>query len=72
MLSSKPSKKKITIGDRFIKVGEVDIVWIVIGEGSGISSIPHFQVAREDRKSRIRTLSESTLLDSAFYLPATD
>ena len=57
----------IQIGDRFVKSDDPSIVWVVDGEGSGVTPIPHFQVVQEDRQTRRRTLSEATLLNTDFY-----
>ena len=57
----------INIGDRFVKADEPTKVWIVTELGAPISSIPHYQVVREDYVSRLRTLSEQVLLDDNFY-----
>jgi len=58
---------QVKIGDRFVKSDDPNIVWVVTGEGSGVTPIPHFQVVQEDRQTRRRTLSEQTLLDRDFY-----
>jgi len=57
----------IKIGDRFVKADEPSTVWVVTGEGSDVTTIPHFQVCREGQETRQRTLSESTLLDRNYY-----
>ena len=57
----------INIGDRFVKADESTKVWVVTELGAPISSIPHYQVVREDYVSRLRTLSEQVLLDDNFY-----
>ena len=57
----------INIGDRFVKAEEPAKVWVVTELGAPISSIPHYQVVREDYVSRLRTLSEQVLLDDNFY-----
>jgi len=64
----KKNNKIISIGDRFVKAEEPTKVWAVTASGAPISSIPHYQVVREDYVSRFRTLSEEVLLDSNFYL----
>ncbi len=58
---------QIQIGDRFVKTDEPNTVWVVTGEGSGVTPIPHFQVVQEHRPTRCRTLSEQTLLDRDYY-----
>ncbi|NQV45361.1 MAG: hypothetical protein HQ501_10675 [Rhodospirillales bacterium] len=58
---------QIKTGDRFVKSDDSTIVWVVAGEGSGVTPIPHYQVVQEDRQTRRRTLSEQTLLDRDFY-----
>ena len=63
----KKNNKIIGIGDRFVKADEPTKVWVVTELGALISSIPHYQVVREDYVSRLRTLSEQVLLDSNFY-----
>ena len=63
----KKNNKMINIGDRFVKADEPTKVWVVTELGAPISSIPHYQVVREDYVSRLRTLSEQMLLDSNFY-----
>jgi len=57
----------IRIGDRFVKSDDPSIVWVVDGEGSDVTPIPHFQVVQENRQTRRRTLSEATLLNTDFY-----
>jgi len=61
------SGAQIKAGDRFVKSDDSKIVWVVTGEGSGVTPIPHYQVVQEDRQTRRRTLSEQTLLDRDFY-----
>ena len=61
-------QQKIEIGDRFVKSDEPKTVWVVIGHGSSIVDIPHFQVCREGYESRVRTLSENVLMDSNYYV----
>ena len=63
----KQTNKIISIGDRFVKVDDPKTVWIVTDIGAPVASIPHYQVAREDYASRVRTLSELALLDNKFY-----
>ena len=63
----KRNYKIVTVGDRFVKTDEPRMVWVVTEIGAPIASIPHYQVAREDYASRVRTLSEQVLLDSNFY-----
>ena len=63
----KKKNKIISIGDRFVKADEPTKVWVVTELGASISSIPHYQVVREDYVSRLRTLSEQVLLDNNFY-----
>lgn len=67
MFSKSRSGAQIKIGDRFVKSDDPKIVWVVMGEGSGVTPIPHYQVAQEDRQTRRRTLSEQTLLDRDYY-----
>lgn len=67
MFGKSKSTNKIVIGDRFVKTDDPNTVWIVTGEGSDVTSIPHFQVCKEGHKTRRRTLSESTLQDRNFY-----
>ena len=57
----------INIGDRFVKADEPTKVWVVTESGAPISSIPHYQVVREDYVSRLCTLSGQVLLDNSFY-----
>ena len=63
----KKNNKIIGIGDRFVKADEPTKVWVVTELSAPISSIPHYQVVREDYVSRLRTLSEQVLLDNNFY-----
>jgi hypothetical protein len=61
------SSSGVKIGDRFVKSDDAHTVWVVTGEGSDVTSIPHFQVCKEGQQTRQRTLSESTLLNRDFY-----
>ncbi len=67
MFGKLKSANEINIGDRFVKSDDPNTVWIVTGEGSDVTSIPHFQVCKEGHQTRKRTLSESTLQDRNFY-----
>ncbi len=67
MFRKSRSGAQIKIGDRFVKADDPKIVWVVTGEGSDVTPIPHYTVAQEDRHTRRRTLSEQTLLDKDFY-----
>ena len=63
----KKNNKIIGSGDRFVKADEPTKVWVVSELGAPLSSIPHYQVVREDYVRRLRTLSEQVLLDNNFY-----
>lgn len=67
MFRKSKSGSQIKAGDRFVKSDDATIVWVVTGEGSGVTPIPHYQVVQEDRQTRRRTLSEQTLLDRDYY-----
>ena len=67
MFRKTKSGAQIKTGDRFVKSDDPSIIWVVAGEGSGVTPIPHFQVVQEGRQTRRRTLSEQTLLDRDFY-----
>lgn len=60
-------KVNIEIGDRFVKTDDPRTVWIVAGRGSSVAPIPHYRVVMEGYHSRMRTLSESVLLDTDYY-----
>ena len=67
MFGKVKSSGGVKIGDRFVKADEPNTVWVVTGEGSDVTSIPHFQVSKEGQQTRQRTLSEFTLLNRDFY-----
>ena len=57
--------KSLTIksGDRFTKVHNPEIVWVVEHPVTLADMQPHFRLAEEKRRARKMTLSESALLD---------
>ncbi len=65
-------KIKIQVGDRFTTVGSYPTIWAVEREIHGPTVTPHYQLSQEGQASRIKTLSESVLLDATQYrkLPA--
>lgn len=65
-------KINIEIGDRFVKTDDPRTVWIVAGRGSSVAPIPHYRVVMEGYHSRMRTLSESVLLDTDYYRRVTE
>lgn len=65
-------KVNIEIGDRFVKTDDPRTVWIVAGRGSSVAPIPHYRVVMEGYHSRMRTLSESVLLDTDYYRRVTE
>ncbi|MEK9673861.1 MAG: hypothetical protein VW268_15380 [Rhodospirillaceae bacterium] len=65
-------KRRISLGTRFVKVGEQRMVWVVAAKGSDSTPVPHYVLVREDAQNRRRTLSEAVLLDRSFYRLATD
>lgn len=67
MITRSKRSAEINVGDRFVKSDDPHTVWVVAGEGSSVSKIPHFQVVREGMETRRRTLSAATLLDTDFY-----
>ncbi len=63
----KKPKADIQIGDKFVKTDDPRVVWIVSGNGSPVAPVPHYQVVRDGSANRVRTLSETVLLDTDFY-----
>ncbi len=61
------SKGTIQPGDRFIKVDDPRIVWIVERSVDVPHTVPHVQLIQEGDPSRRITLSESVLLDSSYH-----
>ena len=66
------AKTKIQVGDRFTTVGGYPTIWSVEREIHGPTVTPHYQLSQEGQPSRVKTLSESVLLDDDQYrkLPA--
>ena len=60
-------KTKVQIGDRFVTTGSYPTTWIVEREIHSPTVTPHFQLSQEGQPSRIKTLSESVLLDDNQY-----
>lgn len=60
-------KVKIQVGDRFTTVGGYPTIWSVEREIHGPTVTPHYQLSQEGQPSRIKTLSESVLLDVNQY-----
>lgn len=60
-------KAKIQIGDRFVTIGGYPTTWLVEREIHSPMVVLHFQLSQEGQPSRIKTLSESVLLDDNQY-----
>ncbi len=60
-------KAKIQIGDRFVTIGGYPTTWLVEREIHSPTIAVHFQLSQEGQPSRIKTLSESVLLDDNQY-----
>ncbi|MBM3565665.1 MAG: hypothetical protein FJX42_06085 [Alphaproteobacteria bacterium] len=61
------AKAKVQVGERYTTVGGYPTVWIVEREIHGPTVTPHFQLSQEGQPSRVKTLSESVLLDTNQY-----
>lgn len=61
------AKTKVQVGDRFTTVGGYPTIWTIEREIHGPTVTPHFQLSQEGQPSRIKTLSESVLLDANQY-----
>lgn len=61
------AKEKIRVGDRFMTVSGYPTAWVVEREIHSPMVAPHFQLSQEGQPSRIKTLSESVLLDGNQY-----
>jgi hypothetical protein len=62
------AKEKIRVGERFVTVSGYPTTWIVEREIHSPTIAPHYQLSQEGQPSRIKTLSESVLLDGNQYL----
>lgn len=61
------AKIKVQVGDRFTTVGGYPTIWAIEREIHGPTVTPHFQISQEGQPSRVKTLSESVLLDDNQY-----
>ncbi len=61
------AKTKVQVGDRFTTVGGYPTIWTIEREIHGPTVTPHFQLSQEGQPSRVKTLSESVLLDANQY-----
>ena len=60
-------KAKVQVGDRFITIGGYPTTWIVEREIHSSMVTPHFQLSQEGQPNRVKTLSESVLVDDNQY-----
>ncbi|MSP80829.1 MAG: hypothetical protein EXR02_07160 [Rhodospirillales bacterium] len=60
-------KAKVQVGDRFITIGGYPTTWIVEREIFSPTVTPHFQLSQEGQPNRVKTLSESVLVDDSQY-----
>ncbi len=61
------AKDSIEQGDKFIKVDDPRIIWIVERTIDVPHSVPHVQLVREGQRNRRITLSKAVLLDGKLH-----
>jgi hypothetical protein len=60
-------KARVQVGDRFVTIGGYPTTWIVEREIHSPTVTPHFQLSQEGQPNRVKTLSESVLVDENQY-----
>lgn len=60
-------KEPIERGDRFVKIDDPRIIWVVERTMDVAHSVPHVQLIQEGQPGRRITLSESILLDTKYH-----